>query len=442
MTTHDAGRQEQLLRELNYYRRECNDLGARLLRLQEEQSQAFREARRSRTTARLVREAYRLADGATSLDAVGGAMLDVIVDNAMCDRAAFLAEMQPGSGLFAVTHVLGQPGEPRPAAVRIANCPGFFFTTAQTRIEPPAYELTGILNLPYILWAYDRASGNALILGNRSESNVSRPFEAGDQELIEGALSVYLDVLTRKQAELRLRRAKQIAEESVAATAQFLADASGALRPPLNSIIGCSEKMASGSRYPLTIEGCAEFADRIHESGNQVLALISGILRYCSFAEGTLSFAPDWRPLRDVLGGALRDGASLGRPRGVRVDGDLAEAEVELLVDADCFGEALSAVVGNAVRASPSAGRVRVAASLRQDGTMEIGVHGSADGSDPPPDPAAEDVAQISLPILRAVVEAHDGQITLHDAPAAPCAIIALPAHRVRTSAHAADDPL
>ncbi|MDA8253612.1 MAG: hypothetical protein M0Z28_31170 [Rhodospirillales bacterium] len=77
---------EQLQRELNYYRRECNDLGARLLRLQEEQSQAFREARRSRTTAKLVREAYRLADGAASLADVGGALLDVIVDNAMCDR--------------------------------------------------------------------------------------------------------------------------------------------------------------------------------------------------------------------------------------------------------------------------------------------------------------------------------------------------------------------
>ena len=40
-------------RELQYYRRECNDLGARLLRLQEEQSQAFLEARRSRTVVRL-----------------------------------------------------------------------------------------------------------------------------------------------------------------------------------------------------------------------------------------------------------------------------------------------------------------------------------------------------------------------------------------------------
>src|SRR5262249_61191603 len=55
-------RRGEVERELNYYRREYNDLGARVLRLQEEQSRAFREARRSRTVAKLIREAYRLAD--------------------------------------------------------------------------------------------------------------------------------------------------------------------------------------------------------------------------------------------------------------------------------------------------------------------------------------------------------------------------------------------
>src|SRR5436309_12063831 len=58
-------RRDELERELNYYRREYNDLGARVLRLQEEQSKAFREARRSRTVAKLIREAYRLVDRAS-----------------------------------------------------------------------------------------------------------------------------------------------------------------------------------------------------------------------------------------------------------------------------------------------------------------------------------------------------------------------------------------
>jgi diguanylate cyclase (GGDEF)-like protein len=194
----------QLERELAYYRRECNDLGARLLRLQEEQSEAFREARRSRTVAKLIREASRLADTGIAPDALGEPMLEIIVDNAMCDRAALLLESPLGSGRFTTTHVIGV-GEPSPSTTVIQSPPPFFFTTAETRLEPPAYELIAILQLPYVLWAYDQSTGSALIIGNRSQANVNRPFGPGDQELIEGGLSVYLDVLARRRAEVALR---------------------------------------------------------------------------------------------------------------------------------------------------------------------------------------------------------------------------------------------
>src|SRR5687767_14023999 len=165
--TNPAG---QLERELAYYRRECNDLGARLLRLQEEQSEAFREARRSRTVAKLIREAHRLADTGIAPEALGEPMLEIIVDNAMCDRAALLLESPLGSGHFTTTHVIGT-GERPPSAIVIQPPPAFFFTTAETRLEPPAYELIAILQLPYVLWAYDRSTGSALIIGNRSQAN-------------------------------------------------------------------------------------------------------------------------------------------------------------------------------------------------------------------------------------------------------------------------------
>jgi diguanylate cyclase (GGDEF)-like protein len=200
----DANPPGQLERELAYYRRECNDLGARLLRLQEEQSEAFREARRSRTVAKLIREASRLADTGIAPDELGEPMLEIIVDNAMCDRAALLQESPPGSGRFTTTHVIGA-GDRSPSTVVVQPPPAFFFTTAETRLEPPAYELIAILQLPYVLWAYDRSTGAALIVGNRSQANVSRPFGPGDQELIEGGLSVYLDVLARRRAEVALR---------------------------------------------------------------------------------------------------------------------------------------------------------------------------------------------------------------------------------------------
>lgn len=131
---------------------------------------------------------------------------------------------------FRVTHWVGFGGDPPSERVIVPSPPSFFLTTSRTVIGTPAYELTGILGLPYVLWAYDAASGHGLIIGNRSEANVSRPFEDGDQELIEGALSVYIDVLMRKRAELELRAAKAAAEEASALRARFIATLSHELR--------------------------------------------------------------------------------------------------------------------------------------------------------------------------------------------------------------------
>jgi len=434
---------ERLERELNYYRRECNDLGARLLRLQEEQSLAFREARRSRTTAKLVREAYRLADGVTTAEAIGGSLLEVIVANAMCDRAALLAESSPGSGRFDVTHLVGMTGEADMTSLPIPNAPAFFFTTSQTRIEPPAYELMGILQLPYILWAYDRFSGKALIVGNRSESNISRAFEPGDQELIEGALSVYLDVLTRKQAELQVFRAKKAAEETVAATADFLGMVSGALRLPLNSIIGCSEKMGSGSRHPLTIENCVEFADRINESGVKLVALFNDILDYSSFAKVRLTLTPEWHALSQLLEPAPSDG--FGATGAARIAIRLAEPAIELHVDRASFRQALDHLLARAVRSNLADWPVEMTARMAPDGGLALGVaSGGLAGLAAPDDGGAaaakprEDHALSiygpALPMARAMVESHEGSLSVHATAEGASVGMLFPPHRVRVA--------
>jgi len=229
----------QLERELAYYRRECNDLGARLLRIQEEQSVAFREARRSRTVAKLIREAYRVADAGVSSAAIGLPMLGIVVENVMCDGAAFLSERQPGSGLFDITHAIGVSEKSLADPVAVPNAPAAFFTTSRSSLESPAYELVSILQLPFIFWCYDRVSGNALILGNRLENNVNRPFEAGDQELIEGALSVYLDVRGRKQIEVALREAQAILERANRSNKIRDQEIRGALAEPVEVITRC-----------------------------------------------------------------------------------------------------------------------------------------------------------------------------------------------------------
>ena len=183
----------RLERELAYYRREVNNLGAKLIRLQEEQQKTFLEAQRSRLVVKMVRELYGISsrNGAGTL--LPGLVLEIVAENAMCDCAALLREGQLGSASFTLVAAVGLPAMEQQALLRLHRTPPFMFTTAAAQAEPPASEIAAYLEAPYVLWAYDTASGYALALGNRSEANASRPFDLADQELIETALTVFLD---------------------------------------------------------------------------------------------------------------------------------------------------------------------------------------------------------------------------------------------------------
>ena len=442
----DIGRLE---RELAYYRRECNDLGARLLRLQEEQSQAFREARRSRTVAKLIREAHRLADHCTAPEEIGASMLEVIVENTLCDRAAFLRR-EPGAAgtdLFRVTHAIGFGAHPPAELVTVPAPPGFFLTTARTVIESPAYELTGILRLPYVLWAYDRASGYGLILGNQTEANVSRPFEAGDQELVEGALSVFIDVLARKQVEVELRFAKATAEEASALRARFIATLSHELRTPLNAIIGFSGMMLPGAPYRVTEAQRAEYAEQINESGRLLLELINDILDYSSLAKVAPRLALSWQKAETLLGGPMRELAALAIQNDVALALSLPDPGLELRVDPLRFRQVMNNLVSNAVKFTGKGGTVTVSARLGPDGMADLAVRDTGVGMKPEDVPRALEPFQqiegglarsfpgtgLGLPIAKGLVEAHGGTLRIVSAPGEGTAVlIQLPAASVR----------
>ena len=81
-------------RELAYYKRELNDLGARLIRAQEEHHRCFREAQRSRIIVKMVRELYGIAHVGAASTSLSDLALEVVADNAMCSCAAMFRERE------------------------------------------------------------------------------------------------------------------------------------------------------------------------------------------------------------------------------------------------------------------------------------------------------------------------------------------------------------
>lgn len=199
MTDSDP-RIDQLQRELDYLRRELNTLGTRYRRLEVQSAENFRESLRSRTLARLVWEIY-LATRSATPEAMAQSTLTIIGENMICDRVALLKECSPGTGRFKLCNLVGLSQDQPPAAtLTLHRPPEMIFTRGdQGRLDSAAAAVTSYLGTPYVLWTYDRASGCALVVGNYQETNVHRPFEESDRDLLDRALALYLDLAGRQR---------------------------------------------------------------------------------------------------------------------------------------------------------------------------------------------------------------------------------------------------
>ena len=405
-------------RELQYYRRECNELGARLLRLQEEQSQAFLEARRSRTVVRLVREAYRLAEPTRETDDIGSALLQIIIENALCDRAALLREEPAGSGRFLLAHAIAGAGRDINDVVVIDNPPEFYFTSSLRFDRPPA-GLLDVLRLPYLLWAYDKSSGHALALGNRSEGNVTRPFESGDQELIEAALSVYLDVLYRKHAEFRLRQAKQSIEEASRAQSEFLKTLSSGLQPPIERmeklVHACASYVASEPGRDLLQQATLELA----QSSRELLLLANDARLLATSGEERLPLDMQWLDLGSIIRGVFRVTYPISVRGGIDLTVNLPPRAISVCVDRDGIHTALKTIVSASLARANVGSLVKLTAARRGDGAVEILVSvmdefGSGFRTEMVPGVTSEEGRALLGPgadqllTARRIVEAHD----------------------------------
>ena len=407
-----------LERELQYYRRECNELGARLLRLQEEQSQAFLEARRSRTVVRLVREAYRLAEPTRETDDIGSALLQIIIENALCDRAALLREEPTGSGRFLLAHAIAGAGREINDVVVIETPPEFYFTSSLRFDRAPAGMLD-VLRMPYVLWAYDKSSGHALVLGNRSEGNITRPFESGDQELIEAALSVYLDVLYRKHAEFRLRQAKQSIEEASRAQSEFLKTLSSGLQPPIQRIEqlvhACTSYVESAPGRDLLQQATLELA----RSSRDLLLLANDARLLASSGEERLPLDMQWLDLGGIVRGVFRVAYPISVRGGIDLTVSLPSRAVSVCVDREAMHTAIKTIVSAALARAVVGSQVKLTAARRGDGDVEILVStvdemASSLVADLLPSAASDERGLLVGPgadrmlVARRIVEAHD----------------------------------
>lgn len=137
----------------------------------------------------------------------------------------------------------------------------------------------------------------------------------------------------------------------------FLATVSHELRTPLTSIIGYSEMLAEGIAGDMTAEQ-RDFVRTIHEKGEQLLELITGLLDLSKLESGTLAMRKAEVAIQTIVTDVVQTVSPAARKRNARVVGDVEEAVPKIWADPVRLRQVLLNLTDNALKFTPAGGIV------------------------------------------------------------------------------------
>ena len=260
----------------------------------------------------------------------------------------------------------------------------------------------------------------------------------------EAGLTRMLDDLRKHETAMRM--ALEEAVRAGQAKSDFLANMSHELRTPLNAIIGFAEflQIKGSERLGPRERG---YLEDIVQAAFHLLSIIQGILDFSRLEVGKLVLTEEKVRLAETVDSSLRLVRKQAEAKRVSVVQSL-DPSTKLAADATKLRQICTNLVSNAVKFTPSGGRVDVVCGIDADGAPFLRVSDTGVGMTPEevalalkpfmrvatsPYVAKEGGIGLGLPISKALVELHGGKLEIDSRPGrGTTMIVRLPAARLR----------
>jgi signal transduction histidine kinase len=219
------------------------------------------------------------------------------------------------------------------------------------------------------------------------------------------------------------RRHREVERDVEATRRDLVAWVSHDLRTPLAGLRAMAEALEDG-----VVDDPARYHERIRIEVDRLSRMVDDLFQLSRIQSGTLRLSLGAVSASDLVSDTLAAAAPIADAKRVRLDGNAASG-VRLNVDGNELQRALGNLVLNAIRHTPPDGEVLVAAAA-DGGTGVLAVRDGCGGI-PADDlahvfdvgwrgtharsPGPDEGAGLGLAIVRGIVEAHRGEVTVRN---------------------------
>lgn len=233
-----------------------------------------------------------------------------------------------------------------------------------------------------------------------------------------------------EQANTNSIHARERAEQASAAKSHFLATMSHELRTPLNAILGFSEILKDEVMGGHSVPCYKEYAGDIHRSGEHLLTLINQVLDHSRVESGQFELHEEPTALHHIASDCRSLLSLKAKECGIEVIENFEGNLPKVSADESAIRQIWLNLITNALKFTPEGGKIVLSVGRTKAGGVYMSVRDTGPGipADEIPrvlssfgqgslsyDTAQEGVG-LGLPIVRGLIELHDGTFELRSA--------------------------